>query len=102
MINNVKLYNYIDKVLPVITEKALQGSEGEGASAVFKAPKDVTKADLKAILEYLYKGVKVLAVNSLVSKGKRKKFRGTLGKRADTKKFYVKLDKSIDITTGIK
>jgi large subunit ribosomal protein L23 len=48
-------------------------------------------------------GVKVLAVNTLVSKGKNKRFRGRPGVRSDVKKAYVTLaeGQSIDLSTGL-
>ena len=47
--------------------------------------------------------VKVKAVNTVLQKGKVKRFRGRLGKRATIKKAYVTLEEghSIDVTTGI-
>ncbi len=95
-----KTLQYIGQVNPVITEKALQQSEG--SYVVFQAPTSATKKNIKDVIEYLYKDSKVLKVNSVLSKGKVKRFRGKIGQRAATKKFFVKLDKPIDITTGIK
>jgi large subunit ribosomal protein L23 len=48
-------------------------------------------------------GVKVLEVNTLVSKGKNKRFKGRPGKRSDVKKAYVRLEKGqqIDLSTGL-
>jgi large subunit ribosomal protein L23 len=42
-------------------------------------------------------------VNTLVAKGKTKRFRGRPGKRSDVKKAYVKLapGQSIDFSTGL-
>jgi large subunit ribosomal protein L23 len=95
-----KLFDYIGKITPLITEKALKASEN--SVVVFKTPKHTAKGDVKKIIEKLYKGSKVLKINSTLVKGKVKKFKGRIGKRADYKKFYVKLEKPIDITTGIK
>jgi len=45
----------------------------------------------------------VKAVNTVVTKGKQKRFRGMLGKRRDVKKAYVSLEEgnTIDVTTGL-
>jgi large subunit ribosomal protein L23 len=72
----------------VYTEKALNLQE-EGVLVVQTTPK-ITKNQLKQIFKE-YFGVTPLKVNSLRQKGKVKRFRGIEGKRADFKKFYVKL-----------
>jgi large subunit ribosomal protein L23 len=72
----------------VYTEKALNLQE-QGVLVVQTTPK-VTKNQLKEIFKE-YFGVTPLKVNSLRQKGKVKRFRGIEGKRADYKKFYVKL-----------
>ena len=41
--------------------------------------------------------VKVIAVNTVVIKGKAKRFRARMGSRKDFKKAYVSLDKSVDM-----
>ena len=63
---------------------------------------DATKPEIKAAVEGLF-SVKVLAVNTLVVKGKTKRFRGRPGKRSDWKKAMVRLaeGQSIDLTTGL-
>ena len=94
------ILNFVGSVSPLITEKSLKTSED--SYVVFKAPTDASKNIVKKVVEYLYKGVKVQKVNVSLVKGKVKRFKGKIGKRADYKKFFVKLDKSIDITTGIK
>ena len=72
----------------VYTEKALNLQE-EGYLVVQTTPK-VTKNQLKQIFKE-YFGVTPVKINSLRQKGKVKRFRGIEGKRADFKKFYVKL-----------
>jgi large subunit ribosomal protein L23 len=64
--------------------------------------KDATKPEVKAAVEALF-GVKVRAVNTVVTKGKTKRFRGMTGRRADVKKAYVTLEEgnTIDVTTGL-
>ncbi|SEW47136.1 Ribosomal protein L23 [Cognatiyoonia koreensis] len=48
-------------------------------------------------------GVKVKAVNTTITKGKVKRFRGSLGSRKDVKKAYVTLEEgnTIDVSTGL-
>ncbi|MBB91087.1 MAG: 50S ribosomal protein L23 [Magnetovibrio sp.] len=85
---------------PVITEKATLMAEHNQVS--FFVPMDADKFEVKAAVEELFK-VKVTSVNTLISKGKAKRFRGRPGKRADAKKAVVTLAEgnSIDVTTGI-
>ncbi len=85
---------------PLVTEKSTIGSEHGQVS--FEVAIDATKSEVKAAIEQLFK-VKVKAVNTLVQKGKTKRFRGRLGKRGDVKKAFVSLEAghSIDVTTGI-
>jgi large subunit ribosomal protein L23 len=92
------MYNIIRS--PVITEKATMLSERD--TVVFRVAIDATKPEIKAAIEGLF-GVIVDGVNTLVVKGKTKRFRGRPGKRSDVKKAYVKLAKgqSIDFSTGL-
>jgi large subunit ribosomal protein L23 len=85
---------------PVITEKATMISEHNQVS--FLVAIDATKPEIKAAVETLFK-VKVKAVNTLIQKGKRKRFRGRPGQRPDIKKAIVTLAEghSIDVTTGL-
>jgi large subunit ribosomal protein L23 len=85
---------------PVITEKATMLSER--GQFVFRVAIDATKPEIKASVEALF-GVTVLAVNTLVQKGKTKRFRGRPGVRSDVKKAYVQLaeGQSIDMSTGL-
>jgi len=85
---------------PVVTEKASLATEHN--QVVFKVAMDASKPQIKAAVEELFK-VKVTGVNTMVQKGKVKRFRGQMGKRADVKKAVVTLAEgnSIDITTGI-
>ena len=87
-------------VAPVITEKATMASESN--QVVFKVAPDATKPAIKSAVEALF-GVKVKAVNTLVRKGKVKRFRGKIGKQNDLKKAIVTLEEghSIDVTTGL-
>ena len=85
---------------PIITEKATMASE-HGA-VVFEVAKDANKPQIKEAVEALF-GVKVKAVNTVITKGKVKRFRGTVGTRNDVKKAYVTLEEgnTIDVSTGL-
>ena len=85
---------------PLVTEKATALSES--GQVVFKVPLTATKPDIKQAVEGLF-GVTVLAVNTIVVKGKTKRFKGRPGIRSDWKKAMVKLaeGQSIDLTTGL-
>jgi large subunit ribosomal protein L23 len=87
-------------VSPVITEKATALSEQN--KVVFKVRPDATKPQIKEAVEKLF-DVKVKSVNTLVTKGKVKMFRGTRGQRSDVKKAVVTLaeGQTIDVTTGL-
>ena len=62
----------------------------------------ITKPQIKSAVEALF-GVKVKAVNTTITKGKTKRFRGAPGKRRDVKKAYVTLEagNTIDVNTGL-
>ncbi|MBB3173296.1 large subunit ribosomal protein L23 [Endobacter medicaginis] len=85
---------------PVITEKATMLSEKN--QVVFKVAIDASKPEIKAAVEGLF-GVKVVGVNTLVQKGKTKRFRGRPGQRSDVKKAFVQLaeGQSIDLTAKL-
>ena len=95
-----KFTNYDIIRSPVVTEKSTLASEH--GQVVFDVAVEATKADIKAAVEGLF-SVKVKAVNTLVRKGKTKRFRGFKGVRNDVKKAIVTLvdGQSIDISTGI-
>ncbi|MEL6587363.1 MAG: 50S ribosomal protein L23 [Pseudomonadota bacterium] len=91
-------YDVIRK--PIITEKATMASEAN--AVVFEVAIDANKPQIKSAVEELF-GVKVKAVNTTITKGKVKRFRGQMGKRKDVKKAYVTLEEgnTIDVTTGL-
>ncbi len=70
------------------TEKSL-GLQEDGVVVIQTSPK-MTKSSLKEVLKN-YFGFIPLKVNSMRVNGKVKRFRGLEGKRANYKKFYVKL-----------
>ena len=85
---------------PIITEKATMASENN--AVVFEVAIDSTKPEIKEAVESLF-NVKVKAVNTTITKGKTKVFRGRKGTRKDVKKAYVTLEEgnTIDVTTGL-
>ncbi|HUF45579.1 MAG TPA: 50S ribosomal protein L23 [Aestuariivirgaceae bacterium] len=85
---------------PVITEKSTEA--GEYNQVMFNVATRATKPEIKAAVEALF-GVKVKAVNTLIRKGKVKRFRGIKGRQSDVKKAVVTLveGQSIDVTTGL-
>jgi large subunit ribosomal protein L23 len=74
----------------------------EAGAVVFEVAMDATKPQIKEAVENVF-GVKVKAVNTVVTKGKVKRFRGRPGERSDKKKAYVTLEEgnTIDVATGL-
>ena len=97
-VSQLRAYELI--LSPMVTEKSTLGAEHN--QVTFRVPLDASKPEIKQAVELLFK-VKVTAVNTSVQKGKIKRFRGKLGKRADYKKAMVSLaeGENIDVTTGI-
>ena len=92
---------HYDVVLaPHITEKSTMLSENN--AVVFKVASGASKPEIKAAVEALF-NVKVTGVNTLVTKGKSKRWKGKPYQRSDSKKAIVTLAEgnSIDITSGI-
>jgi len=91
-------YDVIRK--PIITEKATMAPEA--GAVVFEVAIDSNKPQIKEAVEALF-GVKVKAVNTTITKGKTKRFRGMMGRRKDVKKAYVTLEdgNTIDVSTGL-
>ena len=85
---------------PVVTEKSTAISEHN--QVMFRVAMDATKPQIKEAVEGLF-GVTVTGVNTLVQKGKTKRFKGRPGRRSDMKKAFVRLadGQSIDFTTGL-
>ena len=94
------LKHYDTIIAPVITEKSTAASEHN--KVVFRVASKATKPEIKAAVEALF-GVKVVGVNTLVRKGKVKRFRGTIGRQNDVKKAVVTLadGDAIDVATGL-
>ncbi len=94
------LKHYDTIVAPIITEKSTTASEHN--QVVFRVAGTASKPEIKAAVEALF-NVKVDSVNTLVRKGKKKRFRGIIGRQKDFKKAIVTLAEghSIDVTTGL-
>ena len=94
------LRHYDTIIAPVITEKSTMASENN--QVVFRVAGKATKPEIKAAVEALF-NVKVAGVNTLIRKGKAKRFRGVAGRQKDYKKAIVTLVEghSIDVTTGL-
>lgn len=93
-----KHYDVIRK--PVITEKATMASAAN--AVVFEVAIEANKPQIKDAVEAIF-GVKVKAVNTTITKGKVKRFKGMPGRRRDVKKAYVTLEEgnAIDVSTGL-
>ena len=91
-------YDIIRK--PLVTEKSTMASEN--GAVVFEVSIDSNKPQIKEAVEALF-GVRVKAVNTSITKGKQKRFKGVLGRRRDVKKAFVTLQdgNTIDVTTGL-
>jgi len=91
-------YDVIRK--PVVTEKSTMASES--GAVVFEVAIGANKPQIKDAVENLF-GVKVKSVNTTITKGKVKRFRGQPGRRKDVKKAYVTLEEgnTIDVSTGL-
>lgn len=94
------LRHYDVIVSPAITEKTTLVSEHN--QVVFNVARDASKPEIKAAVESLF-NVKVKAVNTLIRKGKVKRFRGVKGRQSNVKKAIVTLvdGQSIDVATGL-
>ena len=98
MTTKAELYDVLRR--PVVTEKSTRASEAN--ALVFEVAMEANKPLIKQAVEALF-NVKVKAVNTVLTRGKVKRFRGRLGRRNDVKKAYVTLEEGhmIDVTTGL-
>ena len=85
---------------PLVTEKSTQQSEFN--KMVFSVPVNATKLEVKSSIEKIF-SVKVKTVNTILLKGKVKRFKGVLGRRSNTKKAIVTLapGNTIDLSAGV-
>jgi large subunit ribosomal protein L23 len=99
IVANLNYYDIIER--PHVTEKTTMMSEHN--KIVFRVKRDAEKTEIKKAVEALF-GVKVLKVNTINTQGKSKRFKGTIGKRSDTRKAIITLapGESIDLAAGLK
>ena len=85
---------------PLVTEKSTQQSEFN--KMVFAVPVNATKLEVKSSIEKIF-SVKVKTVNTILLKGKVKRFKGVLGRRSNTKKAIITLapGNTIDLSAGV-
>ena len=97
-ISQNKAYQII--LSPLVTEKSTQQSEFN--KMVFSVPVDANKLEVKSSIEKIF-SVKVVSVNTILLKGKVKRFKGVLGRRSNTKKAIVTLapGNTIDLSAGV-
>ena len=95
---NARHYDVV--LAPHITEKSTMLSEHN--AVVFKVASGASKPEIKEAVETLF-NVKVTNVNTVVTKGKTKRWKGKPYQRSDFKKAIVTLaeGQSIDVTSGI-
>ena len=100
MATDVRNFHYDIIRSPIITEKSTIVAENN--QIVFEVPLTASKPEIRAAVEQLF-NVSVTAVNTILTKGKTKRFRGRLGTRKDVKKAYVTLEEgnTIDVSTGL-
>jgi large subunit ribosomal protein L23 len=86
---------------PHITEKSTMLSDSN--AVVFRVAPSASKPEIKEAVEALF-GVTVVGVNTIVAKGKTKRWKGKPYQRSDVKKAIVRLaeGQSIDITEGVR
>jgi len=89
------MYDVVRK--PIVTEKSARGSEN--GQMTFEVAIDADKGKIKTAVETLFE-VEVQAVNTLIQKGKTKRFKGIMGRRRDMKKAIVTLKEGQTIETG--
>ena len=96
----VKVNHYDVVLAPHITEKSTMLSEHN--AVVFKVASGASKPEIKEAVEALF-NVKVTGVNTVVTKGKSKRWKGKPYQRSDFKKAIVTLaeGQTIDVTSGI-
>jgi large subunit ribosomal protein L23 len=87
MRENIKLYDVLQSI--VVTEKSKRLEETQN-QFMFNVALTATKKDIKEAIEHIF-NVKVVSVNTLIRKGKRKIFKGRPGQRSDVKKAFVRL-----------
>jgi large subunit ribosomal protein L23 len=99
--NEKKIIGHFDIIrYPIVTEKSTNLSEHN--QVTFVVMKSATKPQIKAAIEAAF-GVSVKAVNTLIRKGKVKRFKGRVGVQVDIKKAIITLNdgQQLDLGSGI-
>ncbi len=96
-ISNEKTFEVLRS--PLVSEKATFISQFN--YYVFKVSPKSNKSEIKQAIEKLFK-VEVKSVNTLNQKGKRKRFKGKIGVRPNTKKAFVKIADGQTIDTSVE
>jgi len=96
----VEARHYDVVLAPHITEKSTMLSEHN--AVVFRVANGASKPEIKEAIEALF-GVTVTGVNTMMAKGKSKRWKGKPYQRSDYKKAVITLaeGQSIDVTSGI-
>ncbi len=76
-------------VAPIVSEKSTMVSDKHN-QVLFQVLRDATKPEIKAAVELMFK-VDVESVQTVLQKGKAKRFGRSLGRRDHVKKAYVSL-----------
>jgi large subunit ribosomal protein L23 len=76
-------------VAPIVSEKSTMISDKHN-QVLFQVLRDATKPEIKAAVELMFK-VEVESVQTVVQKGKVKRFGRSVGRRDHVKKAYVSL-----------
>ena len=92
-----RAYNIIKK--PITTEKSTNLQQFNQYS--FVVSKDANSLEIKSAIEKIFK-VKVNKVNTSITRGKGKTFKGQYGFRKDTKKAIITLVEGNTIDTSLE
>jgi len=87
-------------VAPIVSEKSTMISDKHN-QVLFQVLRDATKPEIKAAVELMFK-VEVESVQTVVQKGKVKRFGRSVGRRDNVKKAYVclKAGQELNISGG--
>lgn len=88
------MFDISDIKMIIYTEKSI--TLREKGVIVLHTSTRMTKNRLKQISKD-YFGFTPISINSVNQKGKVKRFKGRVGKRADYKKFYIKVPEGADV-----
>lgn len=84
---------------PVISEKGTNVAERNNQK-VFRVCKNATKIEIKSAVELIF-NVEVVAVSTLMVKGKSLRFRGVAGRKQEWKKAYVTFAEEVELDMAL-